>query len=67
MAKELDPKLAEKVTDKYGTAAGPPDEMGHVTRFSDSSIYDFVCVYCGATDCPWDNGLARPCPEKKDG
>ena len=23
---------------------------GHVTRFSDSSLYDEVCVNCGATD-----------------
>lgn len=34
---------------------------GHVTRFSDSSQYDEVCVNCGATDGLSDNGLNKPC------
>ena len=29
---------------------GEPDSLGHVTRFSDSSLYDEVCVICGLTD-----------------
>jgi hypothetical protein len=29
---------------------GPPDDMGHITRFSDSSLYDEICVVCGLTD-----------------
>ena len=40
------------------------DEKGHRTRFSDSSIYDEVCVLCGATDA-WANmtKLLATCPE----
>lgn len=36
----------------------------HVTRFSDSSLYDEVCINCGATDnVPGEWGeLAKPCP-----
>lgn len=36
----------------------------HVTRFSDSSTRDYVCVNCGASDNTgggW-GGLALPCP-----
>jgi len=35
----------------------------HKTRYSDSSLYDEVCVYCGATDTlrSWGE-LANPCP-----
>lgn len=43
------------------------DPMGHRTRFSDSSIYDEVCRYCGATDAGRD--LLSRCPatdERKD-
>lgn len=29
---------------------GQPNEMGHITRFSDSSIYDEKCVMCGMVD-----------------
>lgn len=29
---------------------GEPDEMGHITRFSDSSMYDEICVMCGLVD-----------------
>lgn len=41
----------QEAIEKYGTA----DERGHVTRFSDSSFYDEVCVLCGATDRPGGN------------
>lgn len=29
---------------------GEPDKMGHVTRFSDSSLHDEICVLCGLVD-----------------
>lgn len=29
---------------------GEPDSMGHVTRFSDSSLHDEICVLCGLVD-----------------
>jgi hypothetical protein len=39
----------------------------HVTRFSDSSLYDEKCVNCGATDSPYtqrgSRTLADPCPK----
>ncbi len=40
----------------------------HRTRFSDSSYYDEVCIYCGAHDeVPGGWGrLAKPCPEARD-
>lgn len=41
-----------------------PESHGHKTRFSDSSLYDEKCVYCGATDGWGDNGLKNPCPQK---
>ena len=37
----------------------------HKTRFSDSSLYDEVCIHCGATDLTpggWGK-LAEPCPD----
>ena len=34
----------------------------HKTRFSDSSLYDEKCVYCGATDGFGDKRLSKPCP-----
>jgi hypothetical protein len=39
-------------------------DHSHVTRYSDSSFYDEVCVNCGATDqVPGGWGdLGRPCP-----
>jgi hypothetical protein len=43
------------------TNKGTTDVNGHVTRFSDSALYDYVCVNCGATDATWD-GLGRKCP-----
>ena len=36
------------------------DPTGHVTRFSDSSLYDEVCTKCGATDTSGE--LDQPCP-----
>ena len=40
------------------------DKFGHVTRFSDSSIYDEVCLLCGMTDSflSKDNTLNTVCP-----
>lgn len=42
----------------------PPDPFGpgHLTRFSYSSLYDEVCVRCGATDGRHDTRLTKPCP-----
>lgn len=40
----------------------PPDSLGHRTRFSDSSLYDEVCVTCGATDTSWCDKLRETCP-----
>ena len=37
---------------------------GHKTRFSDSSFYDEVCIYCGATDR--DSELDASCPIGSD-
>ena len=37
----------------------------HVTRFSDASTYDEICINCGATDIApggWGQ-LAYPCPK----
>lgn len=48
-------------------AYGKPDELGHVTRFTDSSVRDYVCVLCGADD-GWliggNGGLDKPCSYK---
>lgn len=40
----------------------------HVTRFSDASTFDEICVNCGATDqVPGGWGkLAYPCPNPKE-
>lgn len=38
----------------------PKKPEGHTTRFSDSSLYDFVCTKCGANDGP-SGGLDGPC------
>jgi hypothetical protein len=43
-----------------GTQMLQADDLnGHVTRMSDSSLYDEVCVHCGATDT--SGGLESPC------
>lgn len=34
---------------------------GHVTRYSDSSLYDEKCIICGATDERGHNHLNDPC------
>lgn len=38
----------------------------HKTRYSDSSIYDEVCIYCGATDAIGDRRLDQPCPANEE-
>jgi hypothetical protein len=55
-----------KETDAQFAAAYAPvdatiENNGHQTRFSDSSLYDEVCINCGGTDGR-DGGLDRPCP-----
>lgn len=42
-------------------AKEPGLHPSHVTRYSDSSLYDEVCVNCGATDR--GGKLAEPCPK----
>jgi hypothetical protein len=37
------------------------DINGHITRFSDSSLYDEKCVNCGGTDA-YNGGLYKKCP-----
>jgi hypothetical protein len=37
----------------------PADKLGHRTRFSDASSYDFVCQTCGSTDAGSD--LRKKC------
>lgn len=37
--------------------------LSHKTRGSDSSIYDEVCIYCGATDAAGDKRLEEECPK----
>lgn len=44
----------------------PKDAQPHVTRYSDSSLYDEKCIHCGATDARGDDRLAKPCPGSKD-
>jgi hypothetical protein len=38
-----------------------PDELGHRTRYSDSSVYDEKCMLCGGTDAPGDRSLQGVC------
>jgi len=38
----------------------------HKIRFSDSSFYDSICVYCGATDAAGDNSLYGPCESETE-
>lgn len=40
-----------------------PNSLGHITRFSDSSIYDERCVLCGGTDAAGDRSLQQRCPK----
>lgn len=37
----------------------------HITRMSDSSLYDEVCTVCGATDAMGDNRLNKKCTGKQ--
>lgn len=39
--------------------------LSHKTRFSDSSIYDEKCVWCGGTDAAGDRSLNSPCPHSQ--
>jgi dihydrofolate reductase (trimethoprim resistance protein) len=41
-----DPKAYDAAIAEHGQ----PDKNGHVTRFSDASTFDEVCVLCGAKD-----------------
>ena len=36
---------------------------GHITRLSDSSVFDEICINCGATDARSDERLEEPCPK----
>lgn len=36
----------------------------HKTRISDSSLFDEICIYCGATDGMTDNRLKFKCPSE---
>jgi len=40
-----------------------PNPKGHITRYSDSSLYDEVCLLCGTTD-GWKGRLDELCPNK---
>ena len=42
------------------------NKLGHKERFSDSSLYDYVCDKCGATDAAGDDRLEKPCPKSND-
>ena len=51
----------KEVDAQFEQAEPLPSEPGqHVTRYSDSSLYDEVCVNCGATDT--SGKLDQPCP-----
>lgn len=40
-----------------------PEDFGHNMRFSDSSLYDEVCMLCGANDGRYTYlRLRQPCP-----
>lgn len=46
-----------------------PNHPSHKTRYSDSSHYDEICIYCRATDNLYGSeasktALSRPCPSK---
>jgi hypothetical protein len=40
----------------------PKTHPSHKTRYSDSSIYDEVCEFCGGTDASGDMSLGSECP-----
>ena len=37
------------------------NSKGHVTRYSDSSLYDERCIHCGGTDASGDGRLDKRC------
>lgn len=37
------------------------EKLGHLVRYSDSSLYDLKCDRCGGTDLKGDDMLRRPC------
>ena len=41
------------------------EDNSHTTRFSDSSLYDYICTKCGATDAAGDNRLYSRCPAER--
>jgi hypothetical protein len=51
-----------KVIRKGGEVKVANKGFKHTTRFSDSSLYDEICIKCGATDAWHDNRLSVPCP-----
>jgi hypothetical protein len=46
---------------QYGQSSSKPDNMGHVTRYSDSSQNNEVFIHCGTTDGR-NSKLHMPCP-----
>ena len=38
------------------------EDSSHTTRFSDSSLYDYICTKYGATDAAGDDRLHSRCP-----
>jgi len=42
--------IAAKLTKAQRDECLSEASRGHVTRFSDSSLYDFKCIFCGAVD-----------------
>lgn len=55
----------KNATSTEGAKKRKPPKKLHKTRFSDSSVYDEVCIYCGATDARGDPRLEKPCPGKR--
>lgn len=59
--------MTKRIVGCYGSVR--KDEKpynGHLTRFSDSSVYDEVCILCGTTD-GYGGKLDRSCPNKGEG
>lgn len=57
---EKEPETPPVVAPAAPPASATANPNGHFTRYSDSSLYDEVCVKCGATDA--SGKLAQPCP-----
>lgn len=47
----------------YSQRLSTYEGTGHITRYSDSSLYDEVCTLCGSTDT--SEKLSKPCPSAK--